>query len=306
MPFAAAVVFAEGAFPKYYDPGDSGVRADDFCLAHDAEFGIDRVGFVSSLEGRAPIQMLHLPKVRRRAEPSEIEAWRANREREAEAIEVARERAAAHGLTMKIGRVVVAPESNRVFVHYTSDHRIDFRELVRDLASRLKARIEMWQVNPRKEAGAMDGYGICGNRLCCSNWLKDFPSVAMRHAKEQDIVQPPSKLSGPCGRLRCCLRYEHEQYVAMAVGAPALGCSGCSSGGACGVVVERNLLKGEAVLRTEGGTLERVPFDRFEAEKGAPTERRPPAKNAAPPDDRRRRNPRARGRSRDDAPSAEE
>jgi cell fate regulator YaaT (PSP1 superfamily) len=108
----------------------------------------------------------------------------------------------------------------------------------------------MWQIGARREAGLKDGYGVCGNPLCCGSWLKDFPSISMRYAKDQDIVQPPSKLTGPCGKLRCCLRYEHETYLELADGVATRGCTGCSSDGKCGVVIDRNLLRGELTIKT--------------------------------------------------------
>jgi hypothetical protein len=129
------------------------------------------------------------------------------------------------------------------------------------------------------------GYGICGNPLCCGNWLKEYPSISMRHARDQDIIQPPSKLSGPCNRLRCCLRYEHEMYVELRTGAPATGCQGCSSGGACGVVIDRNLLKQEVTLRSEGGATSVVPFKEFTATGGRAREEPPRAIQPEPPED---------------------
>lgn len=169
-------------------------------------------------------------------------------------------------LPIKISDVNHLEDKRQITIFFTSDSRVDFRALVRDLSGHYKARIEMWQIGVRREAGMRGGMGVCGKELCCSSWLKEFPSISMRHAKDQDIVQPPSKLSGPCGRLRCCLRYEHETYVALQTGAPALGCTGCSALGQMGRVVGRDILKQQVTLRTDTGSMERVPFAEFEPE----------------------------------------
>lgn len=295
MPFAAGVKFSQEDFPKYFNPGELKLGVDDFCVAKDPDIGLDRVGFIACLEGRAPIQMGHLPKLSRAATEAETEDWYNLKIKEKEARVEVMERAAAHNLPIKVSAVTFLAEKAQVLVHFTSERRVDFRELVKDLAGRFKARIEMWQIGAREEAGRRDGFGICGNRLCCSSWLKEFPTITMRHAKDQDIVQPPSKLSGACGRLRCCLRYEHEQYVALAVGAPALGCAG-KAGSACGIAIDRNLLKGVVTLQPEHGDRVTVPFAEF-----IPDESQKPArKGKGSGRDREKEGGRGRGRARDD------
>lgn len=267
MPFAAAVKFKENGASKYFHPAGHDLRADDFVWVKDAGAGgIERIGFVSSMEGRAAVQMLHLPKVLRHAEDAEIERWYELKIQEREMLETARERARAHELPMKVSDLVFVEDKRMAVIQFTSDNRIDFRELVKDLAGHFKARIEMWQIGARREAGLKDGYGVCGNPLCCGSWLKDFPSISMRYAKDQDIIQPPSKLSGPCGKLRCCLRYEHETYLELADGVATRGCTGCSSDGKCGVVVDRNLLKGELTIKTEAGAFAMVQAKEFVAD----------------------------------------
>ncbi len=287
MPFAAGVKFKKGGAPRYYNPVGFGLAVDDFCWVKDETLGVERVGFIASLEGRAAIQMEHLPRVLREASEEDVARWYDLGIREKEMIQAARERAGAHGLAMKISDLTFVEDRRQVFIHFTADGRVDFRELVKDLAGRFKARIELWQITARKEAGFKSGYGICGRELCCSCWLKEFPAVSMRHAKDQDLIHPPSKLSGPCGRLRCCLRYEHQTYLELAQGAPRVGCSGCASGGACGVVVDRNLLKREVTVRLETGSTAVVPFDAFQPERAA--EAVPPtvaAEAAEPEEDR--------------------
>ena len=280
VPFAAGLKFTKQSFSRYYNPDGLEVSVDDFYLAKDEAMGMERIGFVSCIEGRAAVQMPHLPKIIRAASEKEIENWYEFRIREEEMIVTARERAEAKNLPIKISELSFFLKDDRqVIVHFTAEKRIDFRDLVRDLAARFRARVEMWQIGARKEAGAKSGMGICGRELCCSCWLKDFPTVSMRHAKDQDIVSPPSRLSGPCGKLRCCLRYEHEMYVELAEGAPSVGCSGCSMAGAKGVVVERNLLKQEVVVRAEGTGTTTMPFAEFTPDPKSRPERRRSRKN---------------------------
>jgi len=274
MPFAAGVKFSKDEFSRYYNPGDFKMAVDDFCVVRDSALGIDRVGFVSILEGRAPIQMEHLPKVLRLATESEIEQWYEMKIRERDAYAYVIERAQMHNLDVKINGVTFVPEKAQVLVQFTSDRRIDFRELVKDLGGHFKTRIEMWQIGARQAAGVKGGLGICGRELCCSSWLNDFPAIAMRHAKEQDIFQPRSKLSGNCGRLRCCLRYEHEMYLHLADGVPQVGCKSCSFAGGPAVVIDRNLLKGMLAVRKENGETTTVPFAEFVPDPDQPRQRR--------------------------------
>ncbi|MBI3736218.1 stage 0 sporulation protein [Candidatus Sumerlaeota bacterium] len=263
MPFAAGVKFSKDSFSKYFNPGETSVAVDDFVFVKDPDLGVERIGFVSILEGRAKIQMDHLPRLIRPATEQEIEEWYDIKIREKEGLAIVREKAAQYNLPVKISSVTILPDRQQVLVNFTSERRVDFREMVKDLAGHFKSRIEMWQIGARQEAGMQNGYGVCGNPLCCGSWLKDFPSISMRYAKEQDIIQPPSKLSGPCGKLRCCLRYEHETYLELAEGVPVQGCAGCLAGGGCGVVIDRNLLKGTVTVRPENGDIKVVPFSEF-------------------------------------------
>jgi cell fate regulator YaaT (PSP1 superfamily) len=112
------------------------------------------------------------------------------------------------------------PEANKTIFFFTAEGRVDFRQLIKDLASNLRHRIEMKQVGVRDEARVISGYGVCGESLCCSTFLKEFTPVTIRMAKDQGLALNPSKISGVCGRLMCCLQYEHENYKTMAKGLP--------------------------------------------------------------------------------------
>ena len=123
-------------------------------------------------------------------------------------------------LPMSLSRVVHQPHMNKTIFFFTAEGRVDFRQLIRDLASNLRHRIEMKQVGVRDEAKVIGGFGICGETLCCSSWLPDFTPVTIKMAKNQGLALNPSKISGVCGRLMCCLQYEHDNYKEMVKGMP--------------------------------------------------------------------------------------
>jgi cell fate regulator YaaT (PSP1 superfamily) len=142
------------------------------------------------------------------------------------------------GLAMKLTRVEQLLDGSKLLFYFTADGRIDFRELVRDLAARYRCRIEMRQIGVRDEARMLGGYGSCGRPLCCTTWLQHFEPVSIRMAKAQQLSLNPSKLSGVCGRLKCCLRYElpNAKGERRAGCANEASCGGqnCSGGGSCG------------------------------------------------------------------------
>ncbi|NJL29954.1 MAG: hypothetical protein HC897_19695 [Thermoanaerobaculia bacterium] len=123
-----------------------------------------------------------------------------------------RERATALGLEMKVSKVDFSLNAKNATFYFTANGRVDFRQLVRDLSQRFTARVKMVQVGARDEAALLGGIGICGKTLCCSTWLKDFRPISIQMAKRQSLSLNPSKISGQCGRLLCCLAYEDDQY----------------------------------------------------------------------------------------------
>jgi cell fate regulator YaaT (PSP1 superfamily) len=163
-----------------------------------------------------------LPRILRRAEPRDLARVDAAQARAAEALAFARERAAARGLAIKLFRADLAPGGRALFT-FASESRVDFRELVRDLAAKLHVRIEMRQVGVRDEAKILGGIGSCGRELCCSTFLPRFAPVSIRMAKNQNLALSPSKVSGQCGRLKCCLVYEDAVYVEAAAALPRIG-----------------------------------------------------------------------------------
>jgi cell fate regulator YaaT (PSP1 superfamily) len=156
-----------------------------------------------------------LRPVIRRATAGDLETRRGLDERAPEQIRLAKERIHAFGLDMKVIAATTSFDGGRILFDFSADGRVDFRELARDLATTFQCRVELRQIYPRDEAKIQDGYGPCGRRLCCSSWLKEFQPVSIKHAKEQGLPLNPSKLNGMCGKLKCCLTYESDQYVEL-------------------------------------------------------------------------------------------
>ena len=163
-----------------------------------------------------------LPRILRRAEPDDLERLRAAVERAAEARAFARERAASQQLGIKIFRVDFQRGGRAIF-YFASEARVDFRDLVRDLAARYHMRIELRQVGVRDEAKMVGGIGSCGRELCCTTFLPKFAPVSIKMAKHQNLAMAPTKVSGQCGRLKCCLVYEDATYVEAAAALPKIG-----------------------------------------------------------------------------------
>lgn len=159
-----------------------------------------------------PCQKSSAKLIVRAADPADTEAWDRQRQNEMSGKLYAQERARALGLDMKISLVDFSLSGKKATFYFTSDGRVDFRQLVRDLSSRFSVRVKMVQVGARDEAGLIGGIGVCGRTLCCSTWLKDFRPISIQMAKRQNLSLNPSKISGQCGRLLCCLAYEDDQY----------------------------------------------------------------------------------------------
>jgi cell fate regulator YaaT (PSP1 superfamily) len=179
----------------------------------------------------------HTPRVARRATPQDQYLRQRHEQREREAFRIGVMKIRERGLTMKLTRVEQLFDGSRLLFFFTAEDRVDFRELVRELASEFKTRIELRQIGVRDEARLLTGYGTCGRPLCCSTWLKTFDPVSIKMAKQQDLALNPSRLSGLCGRLKCCLRY--ELAPAAAAGARDEACSGSGdeaypAAGGCG------------------------------------------------------------------------
>ena len=186
----------------------------------------------------------------RRASKEDIVARLKQQQREQEAQRICLMKIRERGLAMKLARVEQVFDGSRLIFYYTAEGRVDFRELVRDLAAHFRTRIEMRQIGVRDEARMLGGYGSCGRPLCCTTWLQSFEPISIKMAKQQQLSLNPSKLSGMCGRLKCCLRYELPNGKGVKHGGCADeggcgtcdnptgpgggGCGSCGTGGGCG------------------------------------------------------------------------
>src|SRR5918995_2318176 len=163
------------------------------------------------------------------------------RRRKADARVAAKRLVREHKLPMKIVGVDHVTAANRTTIYFSAPHRVDFRSLVRDLGATLTCRVELRQLSSRDEARVQGGIGSCGRDLCCATFLKDFEPVSIRMAKDQDLPLNPLRISGACGRLLCCLKYEHPLYQEFKVSVPALGCGVSTDQGVEGTVVGYNV-----------------------------------------------------------------
>jgi cell fate regulator YaaT (PSP1 superfamily) len=164
-----------------------------------------------------------LPVLIAMASDADVAAAEAGRKKRAAARVAARRLIREHGLPMKVSGVDYVASTRHTVVYFTAPHRVDFRALVRDLAATLDGRVELRQLSARDEARLTGGIGSCGRELCCSTFLVDFEPVTVRMAKDQDLPLNPLRISGACGRLMCCLKYEHPLYQDFAAKAPAIG-----------------------------------------------------------------------------------
>lgn len=184
------------------------------------EYGqvISEPELVAEAEIEAPLR-----KVIRVASREDLRQIQENKKRTKEAVEICTKKIAQHKLDMKLVDAEYSFDRSKFIFYFTAEGRIDFRDLVKDLAHQFKARIELRQIGVRDEAKIFGGYGPCGRVLCCKSFLKDFEPVTVRMAKDQNLPLNPSKISGVCGRLMCCLGYEHEVYRALLQGLPKQG-----------------------------------------------------------------------------------
>lgn len=221
----------------YFDPAGYDIKVGDNVIVETAR-GIEYGNVVLAprlVEEDKIVQPLK-PVIRRATEEDDA-IERRNKEKEKEAFKICLEKIKKHGLEMKLIDSEYTFDNNKVLFYFTADGRIDFRDLVKDLASVFKTRIELRQIGVRDETKIVGGIGICGRQLCCHTYLSEFAPVSIKMAKEQNLSLNPTKISGVCGRLMCCLKNEEEAYEEINSRMPAVG----------DIVVTRDNLKGEVV-----------------------------------------------------------
>ncbi|MBT2644309.1 stage 0 sporulation family protein [Bacillus sp. ISL-41] len=239
----------------YFDPGDLSIQKDEFVIVETVrgvEYG--RVVTPRKQVGEKDV-VLPLKKVVRIADQKDRLIVEENKTAAKEAYDVCSEKVSEHQLDMKLVDVEYTFDRNKVIFYFTADGRVDFRELVKDLASIFRTRIELRQIGVRDEAKMLGGIGPCGRMLCCSTFLGDFDPVSIKMAKDQNLSLNPTKISGLCGRLMCCLKYENDEYETAKEQLPDLGETIVTPDGT-GKVVGLNIL--ERVMKVDIPGQERV------------------------------------------------
>lgn len=226
----------------YFDPGDFPVEKGDYVIVETArgvEYGQVVIGKKQVTEEDV---VLPLKNVIRIAEEEDAKKVEENKSAAKEAFEICQEKINVHRLEMKLVDVEYTFDRNKIIFYFTADGRVDFRELVKDLASVFRTRIELRQIGVRDEAKMLGGIGPCGRILCCSTFLGDFEPVSIKMAKDQNLSLNPAKISGLCGRLMCCLKYENDNYESAKGELPEIGSEVHTTAGH-GRVVGLNLLE---------------------------------------------------------------
>ncbi len=232
----------------FFDPEHIKYKADDMVIVETAR-GVE-CGTVASgnhfVDDASIIKPLK--KVLRMATEVDRQKAEENRKKEEEAFKVCEEKILKHKLDMKLTQVEYSFDGSKLLFYFTADGRVDFRELVKDLAAAFRTRIELRQIGVRDEAKLLGGLGICGQPFCCSRFLDDFQPVSIKMAKEQGLSLNPTKISGTCGRLMCCLKYEQEAYEYLNKMTPRPGSLVRTPDGD-GTVVDANALTGRLLVK---------------------------------------------------------
>jgi cell fate regulator YaaT (PSP1 superfamily) len=238
----------------------------------------------------APGQVLNaeltepLKPIIRPATAADVDRANELKEQAHEATEIARRRALALDLPMKVVSAQYTLDGSRLTVYFTAEGRVDFRDLVRDLGHHVRAQVQLRQVGPRDQAKLIGGYGRCGRRLCCTSWLTAFPSISIKMAKEQNLPLNPSKISGQCGRLLCCLSYENDIYKHLKAQLPKPD-SWLSTPSGTARVVAVNAIKQIVTLQMENLQVVEFTVAQLGLEKGVVRQLEPGAEDVVPPDD---------------------
>ena len=248
MTEVVSVKFKVGGREYYFDPDGITLTAGENVIV-ETQNGIE-FGTVSAANHEVEDSTIVKPlkKLLRRATEKDIKKVAENRKKQDEAFGICEELIAQHQLDMKLVEVEYSFDSNKIVFFFTSDGRVDFRELVKDLAARFHTRIELRQIGVRDEAKLLGGLGICGQPYCCKQFLSDFQPVSIKMAKEQGLSLNPTKISGSCGRLMCCLKYEQDAYEYLNSFTPNVGATVQTDEGPA-VVTDANVITGNLFVK---------------------------------------------------------
>ena len=243
MAVVVSVRFKEVGKNYHFDPCGKEYKCRDKVIVETAR-GVE-CGTVTIANREIPDDEITAPlkPVLRHANPNDLKTVEENKIKEKEAFEICSKKIDAHKLDMKLVDVEYTFDRNKILFYFTADGRVDFRELVKDLASVFRTRIELRQIGVRDESKKVGGLGVCGRPFCCNTFLGDFQPVSIKMAKEQSLSLSPVKISGTCGRLMCCLKYEQEAYEHLLKTTPKCGAIVETAEGR-GTVVDNNLLTG--------------------------------------------------------------
>ena len=244
MTKVVGVRFKTGGKVYFFDPQDFEIKKGDHVIVDTAR-GLECGLCVQGVHEENPDKIVRpLKAVTRIASPQDVEKMEQNRKDEKKAFEICLEKIEKHGLEMKLIDVEYTFDRSKVLFYFTADGRVDFRELVKELAQVFRTRIELRQIGVRDESKMMGGIGVCGQQFCCSRFLSDFTPVSIKMAKEQGLSLNPSKISGSCGRLMCCLSYEQSAYEHLNSITPGVG-SVVRTPEGTGVVTETSIMRGK-------------------------------------------------------------
>lgn len=276
----------EGRVLNFQTP-DANLKKDDAVLIN-AENGLS-VGIVATESKALPLHLLptDIRSIVRKCNDGDLRALEQNRKLERDAREFCFGRIRERALPMKLIDVECLFDRSKLIFFFTADNRVDFRELVKDLVQKFKTRIELRQIGARNESRIFGGIGVCGQKICCTNFLYNLDRVSVKMAKEQNMPLNPEKISGLCGRLMCCLAFEYDSYLDMKRGMPKCGKRVGIAQGGSGKVIRQNILKGTLAVYTEEGK---------EVEVEIKDLREPQPLPAQPPDGPPHRGPRNGGR----------
>jgi cell fate regulator YaaT (PSP1 superfamily) len=260
------VRFKKAGKVYYFNPGYLNIHKGDYVVVETArgiEFGecVIDIKTISEADVVAPLKC-----VLRIADKNDITKHKENKSKEAEALDVCFKKIEEHALQMKLIDVEYTFDNNKVIFYFTADGRVDFRELVKDLATIFKTRIELRQIGVRDEAKMIGGLGPCGRSMCCSSFLGDFASVSIKMAKEQNLSLNPTKISGICGRLMCCLNYEQSTYEDIRKRLPKVG-SRVETEDGTGVVILNSAVKESVRVKIKLGEEEIIQDFKIETVK---------------------------------------
>ena len=234
----------------YFDPAGLDIKMGDKVIVETAR-GVE-CGEVALTDREIDETRFSSPlkKVIRTATKQDFAQIERNKKKEADAFEICQQKIAAHKLKMNLIEVECTFDNSKLLFYFTAENRVDFRELVKDLASVFRTRIELRQIGVRDEAKMLGGLGICGQPFCCSRFLGEFHPVSIKMAKEQSLSLNPTKISGTCGRLMCCLKYEQDSYEELYRTTPRAGSVVRTAEGK-GVVEDVNLLTGKLRVKID-------------------------------------------------------